>query len=142
MVARTSRPTVVAMQRHVSTVARTNSIKYRTIPGIEGWALVPDRKIGIPVIKSVRTYARALHELGHILGGSARRMIEIEALAWAWARHNALIWTPTMDLVASACLRTYFDDATLSRPAQGHVAYAVLHAQYPMDPNAQITRLR
>jgi hypothetical protein len=52
-----------------------------------------------PPIRSVITYAVALHEIGHLLGRHQHsRMVMVrEDWAWRWARASALIWTPTME---------------------------------------------
>jgi hypothetical protein len=46
-----------------------------------------------PRIRSTRTYALALHEIGHCLGRyqKSRSVITIERWAWRWAKSNALI---------------------------------------------------
>ena len=65
----------------------------------QAWAAREVEEIQIAPIRSVISYATALHELGHILGRyqrSARLMVR-ERWAWQWARQNALVWTPAME---------------------------------------------
>jgi hypothetical protein len=54
--------------------------------------------VSIPPIKSVITYAVALHEIGHVLGRyqRSRSTLVRGRWAWAWAQSNAINWTPAM----------------------------------------------
>ena len=58
-------------------------------------------------IKSEAAYATALHEIGHLRQERHDDVLVEERLAWDWARNNALIWTPTMELVAERSIRDY-----------------------------------
>src|SRR5262245_53931216 len=66
-------------------------------------------EIIIPPVRSKLSYATAMHELGHLFGRHQRskRVIVRERAAWAWARANALIWTPEMQRHADECLAWY-----------------------------------
>lgn len=66
------------------------------------------RNIRICPIRSLLTYAIALHEIGHCVtwGRSGHaypnvpyfiRQENSEILAWMWAQDNALLWTGPMD---------------------------------------------
>jgi hypothetical protein len=58
-------------------------------------------------IKSEAAYAIALHEIGHLRQERHDDVLVEERRAWDWARDNALIWTPTMELVAERSIRDY-----------------------------------
>jgi hypothetical protein len=66
-------------------------------------------EITLPRVKSPISYAVALHELGHICGRyqRSRRVMVRERWAWAWARKNALIWTPRLERYATEALSWY-----------------------------------
>ena len=70
------------------------------------FALSDPSEVFIPVVRSVISYATALHEIGHVLGRhqDSRRSLVRERWAWAWARRNALIWTPRMDRMSKKIL--------------------------------------
>ena len=65
--------------------------------------------VSIAPIKSVISYAVALHEVGHIKGRyqQSPRVIVRERWAWDWARRNAIIWTPRMERHARTSLAWY-----------------------------------
>lgn len=65
--------------------------------------------IRAPRIKSLISYAVAMHELGHIRGRNQRSKNQIvrERWAWDWARRNAMLWTPRMERYAVASVRWY-----------------------------------
>lgn len=69
-------------------------------------------------IKSLLTYAIALHELGHCvtfnragylyhLQAPGIRRLNAEALAWRWAQDNALVWERSMQLTYRYSARFY-----------------------------------
>jgi hypothetical protein len=58
-------------------------------------------------IQSEAAYAIALHEIGHLRQERHDDVLVEERRAWDWARDNALIWTPTMELVAERSIRDY-----------------------------------
>jgi hypothetical protein len=66
-------------------------------------------EIIIAPIRSLLSYATALHEIGHHRGHhqNSRRVMVRERWAWHWARRNALVWTPTMELGVSSSLAWY-----------------------------------
>jgi hypothetical protein len=70
----------------------------RVIRDLDGTAL----EIWIPRIRSIVSYAVALHEIGHIRGRyqRSRSVMVRERWAWQWARENALSWSPAMERVA------------------------------------------
>lgn len=67
--------------------------------GAAGMAFVPERRVVTRYIRSIESYACAMHELGHVLCGysppregsrgfSCSKRLEAEALAWDWALQN------------------------------------------------------
>jgi hypothetical protein len=66
----------------------------------------------LPLIRSEKDYATALHELGHLFGRYQRgkqrgKTLTRERWAWAWARRTALIWTSEMEDDAAQSLAWY-----------------------------------
>lgn len=59
-------------------------------------------------------YATALHELGHLAVPRENTLIREEGKAWAWARQNAVFWTPDMETHATESLATYQPEETFS----------------------------
>jgi hypothetical protein len=75
-------------------------------------------------IKSEKAYAAALHEIGHIRTGPFDDVLTDERRAWEWARHNALVWTPTMQREADSCTGAYetgTDEARLTEYCCGEI---------------------
>ena len=68
-------------------------------------------EIVVAPIKSIVTYAVALHEIGHTIGRyqESRRCMVRERWAWDWAKHNAIVWTPRMERLAAVSLQWYAD---------------------------------
>jgi hypothetical protein len=66
------------------------------------------REIVTAPIRSVFSYATALHEIGHYLGRRQRSKNSMtrEREAWNWARANALIWTEAVERYAARALAT------------------------------------
>jgi hypothetical protein len=66
-------------------------------------------ELRLPVIRSDSDYATCLHEIGHILGRyqDSDDVVKIERAAWAWARNNALTWTPDMKRIARESMNYY-----------------------------------
>jgi hypothetical protein len=70
------------------------------------------RKAGEITIAPITTrlrYAKALHEIGHLLGRhqTSRHVMVREGWAWRWAQSNALVWTPAMQRDAEKALAWY-----------------------------------
>ena len=105
--------TVDQMQAHVLQLCETHEISITWQQPRDGaWAIYWFREILIPPIKSSRSYATALHEIGHILGRHQRSQAVLvrERWAWHWAKRNALDWTPAMQRHADWCLESYKRD--------------------------------
>jgi hypothetical protein len=96
------------MQEHVSRLCEANEIGITYIRR-KAYGNYWLREIWIPPVKSPRSYATALHEIGHILGRHqlSKVILVRERWAWNWARRNALRWTPAMQWHAEWCLEYY-----------------------------------
>lgn len=83
--------TVQNMADHVAVLADEHGVTVETHSrGGRAWRRT--RRISVRPVKSVVTYAVAMHEMGHIVGrgaGSGPRLQQ-EAAAWRWAILNAL----------------------------------------------------
>lgn len=104
--------TVEKMNKHVQAIADENQIViHRNLSRLSSSHSISgvSEEIYIAPIRSVLSYAVALHELGHQLGpyqGSLRVLVR-ERAAWKWARRNALLWLPRMQARAKASIRWY-----------------------------------
>ena len=102
--------TLADMQEHVTLICEQNEIliNYGARSG-KAWGSRALGEIHVPQVKSPRSYATVLHEIGHILGRHQDSDIILvrERWAWEWARRNALIWTPTMQRYSAWCLEYY-----------------------------------
>jgi hypothetical protein len=103
---------VSQMREHVERLIEEHGIVYRPIKGIRQSRCFPWSGSEKPVVQFVpvrcqRTYAVALHELGHARGAKQWHVDDVvrERDAWDWARDNAIIWTPAMERLAAACMR-------------------------------------
>ena len=87
--------------------------------------------IGIPVVRSAKTYATALHEVGHILGAHqrSRSVMVRERWAWRWAKRNARMWTPTMERSMSSCLAWYEANEKTQQAAHEAAMYRAAESQ-------------
>ena len=103
--------TVGEMDKHVQQIADENQIViHRSLKRLNrSYSIRVSEKIYITPIKSVLSYAVALHELGHVLGShqSSRRVLVRERAAWRWAKRNALLWSPWMQERAEASIQWY-----------------------------------
>jgi hypothetical protein len=98
------------LRQHVRAICERRDISvYRCKRGRQAMALSEAEEITIPPIRSVLSYATAMHEIGHILGRhqTSRRVMVRERWAWNWARANALVWTPAMERQARNGLARY-----------------------------------
>jgi hypothetical protein len=96
------------LQQHVIDLCSKHEIAFNWCQRpSQAWAARGEfEAICIAPVRSRISYATALHELGHILGRyqqSSDMMIR-ERWAWRWAKENARIWTPVMDLFANRSL--------------------------------------
>lgn len=118
-----------ALAQHARDLATAFRIELRLDPARkphEASALTVREKSSVlchPIVDE-STYAVVLHELGHLLGPGGqvpvaeklrapsvvafhRLTLHEEECAWAWAHHNALLWTPLMTSVEEFALNNY-----------------------------------
>jgi CRISPR/Cas system-associated endonuclease Cas3-HD len=103
---------IADMADHVERLCRSHEISIHWCQrSTQSYAVLEFYEITIAPIKSVVTYATALHEIGHILGRyqEGRDSMVRERWAWQWAKRNALIWTPRMARHADDSLQRYAD---------------------------------
>jgi hypothetical protein len=103
---------VADMVDHVASLCRSHEIAiYWCSRPEKSYSIRPAGEIFIAPIKSVITYATALHEIGHISGRhqDSHRCMVRERWAWDWAKRNAVVWTPTMARRAAKALQWYAD---------------------------------
>jgi hypothetical protein len=81
----------------------------RLVP--DGQAGIDEREIRIPPIEDERTYATALHELGHVRTWerTVPDRIARETSAWVWAYGAALHWTHVSEIHMATCLASYLE---------------------------------
>lgn len=88
-----------------------------------------DIKAGIVFAPSVRdeeTYAVLLHEIGHVVTfRRGQHQIEMETLAWQWAKKTAVQWTRTMTEVVRESLETYLISRRNKLMPLGHPIYTL-----------------
>jgi hypothetical protein len=106
-----NRVTVSAMRAHIECLAERHQI--HVFPYMkrldQGRSFRELEEVYISPVRSILSYAVALHEIGHVLGRhqTSRRVMVRERWAWHWARANALVWTPRLDAHADASLAYY-----------------------------------
>ena len=100
---------VEQMRSHVASLCEANEIIISAAPGGRAYSSYWLREVFIPPVRSTRTYATALHEIGHVLGRHQLSEVVLvrERWAWEWAKRNALRWTPAMQRHAEWCLEYY-----------------------------------
>jgi hypothetical protein len=92
---------------HIARICKIESITLHIYSG-NGRAYRKSRRIKIRPVKTAKTYAVALHEIGHILGPrQSSTRLDQEVGAWEWAERNALEWTPAMSATRARCLNAY-----------------------------------
>lgn len=75
-----------------------------------GRAYKKERRIKIRPVRSDKTYAIGLHEIGHVLGPwQSMPSLFCEAGAWRWACENAQQWTPMMRVTMIEGLLSYLE---------------------------------
>jgi hypothetical protein len=96
---------VAEMINHVESLCRSHNIGlFWCVRSDRSYSMRALQEVMIAPIKSVVTYAVALHEIGHLRGRhqDSRRCMVRERWAWDWAKRNALVWTPRMVRCAAA----------------------------------------
>lgn len=103
------------MRRHVRQLCEEHSIAIRLRSGsyTRATASASLRMIWIPEVRSPISYAKALHEIGHVVlrhtNDRDRNVLTREGEAWQWARDHALIWTDTMEERACRWATSYVE---------------------------------
>jgi antirestriction protein ArdC len=100
--------TLTEMQRHIASLCEATEILV-SYGAQKAWGSYQLREIYVPHVKSARSYATALHEIGHILGRHQTSEVVLvrERWAWEWARRNAIEWTSVMQRHSEWCLEYY-----------------------------------
>ena len=84
-------------------------------PELLGCAAISMRLITMArPVQGPETYSVFMHEMGHLVSPNQIRPMGLggavyldELDAWRWARHNSILWTPTMEAVMVKALGTY-----------------------------------
>ena len=106
-------PTKRQLKDHINQLIRHHGLNVKWV--VRGsamhssFAYVDDRLIEIKPVKSARTYAIALHEIGHIVCPQDSNDFKAEIIAWQWARQNAISWVATMEHTLRTAVDTYLD---------------------------------
>src|SRR5262245_57271226 len=93
---RRAEPSREELRQHVlSLCERHGIVVHRCRRTTQTTAIHEFEEITIAPVRSLLSYASAMHEIGHILGRHqrSRRTMVRERWAWHWARANALAWT-------------------------------------------------
>jgi len=128
------------LELHIRRVARENKISLKWVKTFqECIALSDERTVHTLPIKSHRSYAFALHELGHLLGpcqGINQSQLASEAGAWQWAEENALVWGRAAHRAMVLGMGSYLQNAIISLgelrppslriPAAGHFFWTLV----------------
>lgn len=102
--------------KHVAKLAKANRVKVVFVSDFydcAGW--IAERKVYILPVIDERTYAIAMHELGHVLGpmqayhsGIGKgTFADAEIGAWLWAKANTQFWMTGMQKTLKKCLQSY-----------------------------------
>ena len=93
-------PTIAELREHIVVLCLQweITVSYCDRPA-KAWGARELEEICIAPVRSVISYAAALHEIGHVRGRYQQSpKVEVrERDAWRWARTNAMIWTPRME---------------------------------------------
>ena len=75
---------VEQMRSHVASLCEANEIIISAAPGGRAYSSYWLREVFIPPVRSTRTYATALHEIGHVLGRHQLSEVVLVRERWAW----------------------------------------------------------
>jgi len=123
---------------HVRSLIRTHKLKVRWLSPEDSVhdSGIFEKCILLKHIKSPGAYAVAMHEIGHILSKSMHQpTLFKEALAWQWAKANALHWSAPMQRALVVGLRSHVQLALadyeqalprqIKLPPEGHIFWAL-----------------
>jgi len=99
---------VLKMHEHVELMLKEFELNY--YPRRRGaFAIREADEVQFPPVRSTRSYAAALHEIGHMRGKhqSSKSVMVRERWAWRWAKQNALVWTQGMENTRRSGLAAY-----------------------------------
>lgn len=83
-------------------------LKNKDFKQVEAFVYKGIRQLKLLPITSPARYAIALHEIGHVLTKSRHKpLLFREALAWEWAKKNALFWSLPMQRAMAKGLQSY-----------------------------------
>lgn len=102
----------MALRAHARRLAKIHGVRLIETDQLrwhEAFACRTRRCIFVAPIIDPIAYGTALHELGHLAEPHQAAKIREEEKAWAWARRNALVWTPGMAADAIQALSTYYE---------------------------------
>jgi len=121
------------MSDHIDTLIGEHGITVDWRRSARGMSWMPVRKIRIARVTTERSYAVALHEIGHCAAPSAwgrHPRLDKELAAWDWAERNALEWTDRMDEERAKAMGWYVQRARRHRwplPPAGHRLWQVAY---------------
>jgi hypothetical protein len=108
------RVTVKDMQDHIAALLKQHEIQCYFVKRLHrrrsrAFAVREFSEIQIPPVRSLPSYATALHEIGHVIGRyqSSKRVMVRELWAWRWAKSHALVWSPARDRDMTWCMDWY-----------------------------------
>lgn len=96
---------------HVSQLLKLHGLKVQWLPkgaNILEVVVDQDKVLHLLPVVNARTYAIAMHEIGHVVSRTLHQpSLWKEAAAWAWAKTHALRWTASMQTAMRVGLRSY-----------------------------------
>ena len=98
------------LAEHFRTLCEKHGVATYEHPECRPYAYPPLRKVHTHPVVDEKTYAQALHELGHVVLRHSPDQPRAwkELLAWRWARANSIIlWTPGMEAFEAWALGTW-----------------------------------
>lgn len=126
--------TVAELHQHILELCLKHGVTVQWRTSNRGTAYRKERRVSIPLVRSARTYALALHELGHVLGQQSGRRLDQEVQAWQWAKANALVWTFDMQDKLRSCLLSYvkWAERRQRNSTRGFIFIPVSHPIYAL----------
>ena len=112
--------------QHVAELLKTHKLRVEWLDKGDSYldvGVFTGKKLLLLPVTNARTYAMALHEIGHVVSGTlSQPVLWKEAEAWAWAKQHAFRWTKSMQTCLRVSLRSYvvraLADYEQAKPAQ------------------------
>ena len=102
---------LTSLHAHIEQLCRDHGILWfrDSARPTQNWAVREFEEIRTAPIRSLTSYAAAMHEIGHVLGShqASRYVLVRETWAWRWARTHALTWTSAMEMQRQSSLAWY-----------------------------------